>query len=256
VSPLGSFHGENESEEYFLNDYLPLHEANWENSLAERRAHLAMIQRYCSLPPIPKLLDVGCALGFMLQEAKAAGWKPIGVEASSFAAGYAEEHTGCPVYPGTLQQAQFESDSFDVVTLTDVIEHLANPLELANEIFRILRPGGVLFLTTPNFGSLFVKLYGANAYGIGPEDHASYFQPGTIRRLLSQSGFTRRIVTGSKDFYANNLNRLMRRNGTGAQNTIKSAFGGHTPLGTLRQFVNRVFMHVPIGDKLVALAQK
>jgi SAM-dependent methyltransferase len=154
-----------------------------------------------------------------------------------------------------LQQAQFESDSFDVITLMDVIEHLANPLELASEIFRILRPGGVLFLTTPNFGSLFVKLYGAHAYGIGPDDHASYFQPGTIRRLLSHSGFTR-IVTGSKDFYAHNLNRLMRRNGTGAPNTIKSAFSDHTPFGALRQFVNRIFMHVPIGDKLLAIAQK
>ncbi len=191
----------------------------------------------------------------MLQQAKMAGWDPIGVEASSFAARYAEERTGCYVYPGTLQQAQFDDGMFDVVTLMDVIEHLADPRSLIDEIRRILRPGGVLFMTTPNFGSLFVKLYGANAYGIGPDEHASYFQPTTISRLLRQAGFTR-IVTGSKDVYAHNLNRLIGRNRSAAPNSVKSAFSDHKPLGTLRRLANRLLMRVPIGDKLLALAQK
>ena len=254
VSPLGNFHGENETKEYFLSEYLPLHEANWGNSLAERRAHLQMIQKYFPLPLRPKLLDVGCALGFMLQEAKAAGWEATGVETSPFAAKYAEDHSGCGVYPGTLHQANFNSDSFDVVTLMDVIEHLPDPCALVDEIYRVLRPGGALFLTTPNFGSLFVTFYGANAYGIGPEEHVSYFQPETISRLLRQSGFTK-VVTGSKDLYAANLKRLIRR-GTSADNSIKSAFSSRKPLGRLRRFANRIFMHVPIGDKLLAMAQK
>jgi 2-polyprenyl-3-methyl-5-hydroxy-6-metoxy-1,4-benzoquinol methylase len=255
VSPLGNYRGENETEEYFLNEYLPLHESNRENSLAERRAHLSMIQGYSPLPDCPRILDVGCALGFMLQEATAAGWDAVGVETSAFAAGYALEHTGCPVYAGPLQQANFDTDSFDVVTLMDVIEHVPDPRSLIREAYRVLRPGGVIFLITPNFGSLFVRLFRENAYGIGPEEHVSYFQPRTMKSLLATCGF-RNVVTGTKDFYAANIARLMGKSHEQTQPEIKSAFRPASSLGKLRRVANKIFMHVHIGDKLIALAQK
>jgi 2-polyprenyl-3-methyl-5-hydroxy-6-metoxy-1,4-benzoquinol methylase len=255
VNPLGAFRGENESEEYFLNEYLPLHLANRENSLAERRAHIAAIRRYFQLPVRPRLLDVGCALGFMLQEAKAAGWDSVGVETSEFAAHYAATHTGCPVHAGTLQKVAFPGDSFDVVTLMDVIEHVPDPLPLMTEIHRILRPGGVVFLVTPNFSSIFVRLYGPSAYGVWPDQHVVYFQPSTMKKLLRRAGFAS-VITGSKDFYPDNLRRLLRRKATPGEARIKSAFSAQTPLGGARKFANRILMLVPLGDKLIAFAQK
>lgn len=253
VNPLGEFRGENESEEYFLTDYLPVHLANSANSLAERRAHIAAIhERFC-LPLHPRHLDIGCALGHMMLEARAAGWETAGVETSPFAARYAGEHTGCDVYAGTLEKAAFSSNSFDVVTLMDVIEHTPEPLKLASEIFRILRPRGVLFIITPNFGSLFVKLYGRKAYGVWPDQHVVYFQPSTISKLLFKAGFSK-VIRGSKDFYAENLRRLLHRKGGTAQ--IRRAFTPQTPLGMSRAVVNKVLMHLPVGDKLIAFAQK
>jgi 2-polyprenyl-3-methyl-5-hydroxy-6-metoxy-1,4-benzoquinol methylase len=209
VNPLGEFRGENETEEYFLNEYLPLHLANRENSLAERRTHISAIKRCFRLPDRPRHLDVGCALGSMLQESKMAGWDPIGVETSEFAAKYAAEHTRCPVYAGTLQKAAFSCESFDVVTLMDVIEHVPEPSELMNEIYRVLRPGGVVFIVTPNFASFFVWLYGPKAYAIWPDQHVIYFQPSTMTKFLRRVGFAR-TITGSKDFYGENLRRLLR----------------------------------------------
>jgi SAM-dependent methyltransferase len=255
VNPLGKFRGENETEAYFLKEYLPLYLANRENSLAERRAHISAIRGYCRLPGRPRLLDVGCAMGSMLQEAKAAGWDPVGVETSEFAANYAEEHSGCPVYAGTLQKAGFPSESFDVVTLMDVIEHVPYPVDLMDEIHRVLRPGGVVFLVTPNFSSFFVRLYGPTAYGVWPDQHVVYFQPSTIERLLRDVGFVK-ITTGSKDFYGDNLRRLLHREGSTANVEIKAAFGAKNRLAQVRQIANRVFMHVPLGDKLIAFAQR
>lgn len=254
VNPLGEYRGENETQEYFLREYLPLHQANQENSLGERRSHIAAIKKYFKLPPNPRHLDVGCALGFMLQEAKAAGWEPAGVETSNFAARYAEEHTGCPVYAGTLQEAAFATESFDVVTLTDVIEHVADPLDLVSEIYRILRPGGVLFVVAPNFGSFFVRLYGASAYAVWPDQHIVYFQPATISRLLRKVGFVS-IVAGSKDFYPDNLRRLLGKSKEHSL-SIRKAFGEKSSLGKMRRVVNRILMHLHLGDKVVAIARK
>jgi len=255
VNPLADFRGENETQEYFLNEYLPLQLANRENCLAERRAHIAAIKARFRLPPHPDHLDVGCAMGSMLQEAKAAGWNPVGVETSEFAARYAAENTSCRVHAGTLEKAAFQSGSFDVVTLMDVIEHVPDPLGLAREIHRILRPGGVLFIVTPNFSSFFVRLYGRTAYGVWPDQHVVYFQPSTMEKLLRDVGFAR-IITGSKDFYGENLRRLLRREGANTDVKIKAAFSAKTGLGRVRQIANRVFMHVPLGDKLIAFAQK
>jgi 2-polyprenyl-3-methyl-5-hydroxy-6-metoxy-1,4-benzoquinol methylase len=255
VNPLGEFRGENETAEYFMNDYMPLFLVNRENSLAERRAHINIISRYVRLPHHPRHLDVGCAMGSMLEEAKAAGWDTAGVETSELAARYAAERTGCPVHVGTLQRAAFQSESFDVVTLMDVIEHVAEPVNLINEIYRILRPGGVVFILTPNFASFFVWLYGPKAYGVWPDQHVLYFQPSTISKLLRKAGFAR-IVTGSKDFYADNLRRLLGRKEAQTDAGIKAAFGVKTRLGLVREIANRILMHVPLGDKLVGIAQK
>jgi 2-polyprenyl-3-methyl-5-hydroxy-6-metoxy-1,4-benzoquinol methylase len=255
VNPLGAFRGENESQEYFLNDYLPLYLANRQNSLAERRAHIVAIRRYFHLPAHPRHLDVGCAMGSMLEEARAAGWDPVGVETSEFAAKYAAEHTGCPVHAGTLAEAAFPPESFDVITLMDVIEHVPNPSALIAEIHRLLRPGGVLFIVTPNFASLFVWLYGARAYGVWPDQHVVYFQPSTVESLLRRAGFAK-IIVGSKDFYAANLKRLLRRKETQVDAGIKSAFGTRASLRGIRQLANQILMHIPVGDKLHAFAQK
>ena len=255
VNPLGHFHGENETDDYFVNDYLALHKANWENSLQERRAHLTIIASYADLPAKPCLLDIGCALGFMLKEAKAAGWNATGVETSRFAARYGSEFSGCLVHHGTLHEAAFTPNSFDVITMMDVIEHVVEPRELVHEVYRLLRPGGVLFLITPNFNSLFVKLYGSNAYGIGPDEHANYFQPATIRRLLADSGF-RDIKLTTKDVYAANLARLRGRIPSDHGASIKSIFNSHSRLSLLRRLGNHIFAHIHVGDKLIALARK
>jgi SAM-dependent methyltransferase len=191
----------------------------------------------------------------MLQEADRGGWEAVGVETSDFAARYAEEMTGCKVHRGTLLDANFESGSFDVITLMDVIEHVPEPCALLDEVYRVLRPGGVTFLVTPNFGSFFVWLYGRYAYGIGPQEHVTYFRPSTMRTALRATGF-RDITVGTKDFYADNRKRLLHGDSGDIPAAIKQSFGDRFSLRFLRRLGNRALMRVPIGDKLVGLAKK
>ena len=94
--------------------------------------------------PVSKLsfLDVGCSSGSVLQVAKDMNFaNVVGVEPAKKAAQTAI-NAGFTVHPCLLHEAKLDDDSFDIVTLFEVIEHLDSPLDLAREVFRILRPGG------------------------------------------------------------------------------------------------------------------
>jgi len=137
-----------------------------------------------------RLLDVGCATGDFLLAAKAKGWETYGVETSEISAKIAERDLGRPIHVGTLETAPFEDSFFDTITMFDVIEHLRNPRSYIERIARLLRPGGFVYLTTPNIHSLAYRLLGTEWDVIGPNDHLYYFAPLTLRRLLESCGFT------------------------------------------------------------------
>lgn len=110
------------------------------------RQELEVLARF---RPSGKLLDVGTHCGFFLRMARGMGWELHGVEPSP-AAELARQHFGLEVHRGTLEALAFPADSFDVVTLIDVIEHLERPLGLLAEVRRILKPDGIVFVKTPN----------------------------------------------------------------------------------------------------------
>ena len=100
-----------------------------------------------------RLLDVGCFRGDLLYGAKQKHWDVYGVEISQKAAEIGKKQYEIDIFIGSLE-ANFESDFFDAVSMFDVIEHLPDPKSYIKEIFRILRPGGILYLDTPNFNSI------------------------------------------------------------------------------------------------------
>jgi SAM-dependent methyltransferase len=101
-----------------------------------------------------KLLDVGCGNGQFLHRMKSLAWQVSGVEPVEAGVKAAKERYGIDVFNGTLEQAQFPSESFDVITLSHVIEHVPDPLALLRECSRLLRPCGKVIITTPNSESL------------------------------------------------------------------------------------------------------
>ncbi len=157
------------------------------------RRHARAITRVARPPG--RLLDVGCSAGFFLAAARDLGWEVAGVELNEDTAELARTRLGLDVRTGDLAGVSFEPASFDVLTLWDVIEHVPDPAETLRLAQRLLRPGGVLALSTPNLGGLFPQLSQPigrwTGYWTHPEPpaHLYQFSKKTVVRLLEVTGF-------------------------------------------------------------------
>jgi 2-polyprenyl-3-methyl-5-hydroxy-6-metoxy-1,4-benzoquinol methylase len=140
--------------------------------------------------PAGKLLDVGCAMGgFLLAMRDQGNWTLTGVEVNQSVAALARERHGLDVFAGTLEEAQFPTASFDVVTLWDVFEHLHDPQHALTEIHRILRPDGIVVIRVPNLASWDASLFGATWAGLDSPRHLYILTPATLTAFLTKAGF-------------------------------------------------------------------
>jgi SAM-dependent methyltransferase len=135
-----------------------------------------------------RLLDIGTAGGSFLKVSKDRGWQVDGCEPNRWLCGWAKDHYGLDVRPGTVFEQDYPSGAFDVVTLWDVLEHTPDPKRVVLECHRLLRPGGLLVINYPDVGSWLARTMG-RAWVFLLSVHLYYFTRGTIRRLLSDCGF-------------------------------------------------------------------
>ena len=141
------------------------------------------------------LLDVGCATGFLLEEAREEGYEPYGVELSAFGAREAGRTFPGRIFQGTLAAAGFPDGRFDVVTLMDLIEHVPDPPEFLREVRRVLAPGGRLLIVTPDQGGLSARGMGRRWFH-RKREHLYYFTRRSLAALLGRIGFRPRCAFG------------------------------------------------------------
>src|SRR5574341_596631 len=134
------------------------------------------------------LLDLGCGAGNLLAAARKHGWQAQGVDVSANAVKHVRE-LGFEVFEGELHAAQHASGHFDVVTASELLEHLFEPRSLLLEVARILRPGGLFWTTTPHARGLSARLLGLKWRCIWPPEHLQLFSIGGLKRLLRDVGF-------------------------------------------------------------------
>jgi 2-polyprenyl-3-methyl-5-hydroxy-6-metoxy-1,4-benzoquinol methylase len=134
-----------------------------------------------------RLLDIGCGDGEFLSYAKKSGWKVCGVEISK--EGYdLSVKKGIEVYNEELKKISFDDNFFHAITLWDVLEHYISPRDELREIYRILKPGGMVFISTPNHKK--AKVLGRNWLGYNASyEHLSYFEASTLAQMLIDIGF-------------------------------------------------------------------
>jgi 2-polyprenyl-3-methyl-5-hydroxy-6-metoxy-1,4-benzoquinol methylase len=156
------------------------------------RQELAVLAR---LRPSGRLLDVGTHCGFFLRMARGMGWELEGVEPSP-AAALAREFFGLQVHRGQLEQLGLPDETYDLVTLIDVIEHLDRPLPLLREVHRLLKPDGLLFVKTPNARyNLFKHLIARRVLRLrgieifDAKEHVVQYTRETLGWVLDQAGF-------------------------------------------------------------------
>lgn len=138
-----------------------------------------------------KLLDIGCGYGFFLQEMKSRGWEVNGIEISQTGREYARNRWDMEVFAEPLENLQLPGDTFDVVTLFYVIEHVLEPLDLLKAVKRILKPKGLVLLRWPHSTPI-VRLLGPLSRKLDlyhTPYHLYDFSSKTIEKLLNQAGF-------------------------------------------------------------------
>jgi len=137
------------------------------------------------------VLDVGCGPGLFLDVAQRAGWDAWGVDLNEAAIEWASEHVTEHVAVGSIEDLDAKDEQFDCITMFDVIEHLDDPRARLLEVARVLRPGGVLVVATPDAGALVPRLLRSNWLEMkrAPE-HLHFFSAVTLAALLELSGFT------------------------------------------------------------------
>jgi len=159
-----------------------------EEETGRRKASRKVLERIEQLTTKGRILDIGSSAGFFLAEAKNRGWETTGIEFSSWSKKYAEEHFGLTIYNQPLEKLNWPAESFEAITMLDVIEHLIDPRQVLSEVKKILKPNGVLAITTPDMGSLTAKLTKENWYAILP-GHLFYFSSKALRKIFSEAGF-------------------------------------------------------------------
>jgi len=145
------------------------------------------------LPPLPtgggRLLDVGCGNGGFLMLAKQVGWQ---VEGLDFDAGavQAARSRGLDVHHGGIEVLEEHSARYDVITLCHVIEHVYDPIAILRRLHALLKPGGVLWLDTPNLSSLGASRFGPHWRALEPPRHLVLFTPSSLMDSLVTAGFS------------------------------------------------------------------
>ncbi|MCB8968684.1 MAG: class I SAM-dependent methyltransferase [Ardenticatenaceae bacterium] len=178
---------------HYPDDYLPYQQnaTNQQTRMVQVSRDQA-IARFCDRviqhrPQPGHLLDVGCATGSFLWAMQQRGWQVKGVEPIKHAAVQAQQDFGLEVFVGLLQEAAYPEATFDVVTLWDVLEHVADAQATLQEVHRILKPGGLLVFSVPNPSCIEARLFGRNWVGWERPRHLTLIPPRLVPAYLQKA---------------------------------------------------------------------
>jgi 2-polyprenyl-3-methyl-5-hydroxy-6-metoxy-1,4-benzoquinol methylase len=134
-----------------------------------------------------KLLEVGCSTGLLLKKFHNAGWDTVGVEPNEWAYKLAREK-GLDVVNACFQDAGFTDETFDVIVMLHVIEHIPDPVKALIQLRNLIKPGGILVMETPRYDTIWFKVLKGRERSVIP-GHLHYFTRKTLTEMAKNIGF-------------------------------------------------------------------
>jgi 2-polyprenyl-3-methyl-5-hydroxy-6-metoxy-1,4-benzoquinol methylase len=192
------------------------------------------------------LLDVGAYCGYFVDVAGEHGFAAEGLELSAWAAGEGRR-LGLKMHSQTLSDRATSGARYDVVTMWDVVEHLADPRTELEHVHRLLTPGGRLHLSTIDAGSLAARVLGRRWPWL-MEMHLYYFDRRTLTKLLEQAGF--RVVGIRAYTHIVSAGYLLQKAAAvyPRAGRVAGALAGRLP--------DRVRVPVNLGDNMLVTAER
>lgn len=201
-----------------------------------------------------KILDVGCGIGYFLEVAKERGWDVYGTEYTDEAIQICSSK-GINMQKGILSSRNYQNEEFDIITSFEVIEHINNPIDELTNFYKVLRKGGLVYLTTPNFNSLLRYRLKSEYNVICYPEHLSYYTPKTLKKLFTCVDFKTKKIEST----GISLTRLKTSKGVSKQSfiskesddeKIRSQIENKKHLQFLKYLVNRILTIIGKGDAL------
>ena len=209
--------------------------------------HLAALEQHVGPANGRSLLDVGAYIGVFVEVAQANGWQACGIEPSAWAAAEAQRR-GLNVIQGTQDAPALQGSQFDVITMWDVIEHVAEPLTEVQKAHQLLKPGGWLVIHTMDVHSPVARLMGSRWPWL-MDMHLHYFSQQSMAYMLENVGFEV-IWSGAQGRYLR-LGYLASRLGG-----LNGSLGRLAEWGVDRLKLSETAVPVNFGDLFTVYARK
>ena len=198
-----------------------------------------------------KFLDVGCALGYGVEMAVWRGYDAYGFDPSTYATDRAKELVGSKrIKTGTIQDVIYARNSFSVITLFDVFEHLADPRKDLIKLKNLLTKDGILVIATGDTESFLAQVLKRRWTFYIPPQHLFFFSQKTLSTILGQAGFKPlewfRIDKWLSTRYVFHLART-----TGESRIANALY----PIIN-RSALGNLSLYLPVRDNIVVIARK
>ena len=209
-----------------------------------------------------KALDIGCGTGHFVLTLEKLGYEAYGIEPSEYAARIGKENFGLNIKTGTLLDHKFPDNYFHLITMNHVLEHLYNPVETLKEIKRILHPGGIVLIRTPNMDSYGYKKFKNNWGPLETPRHLMLYSSKSLSTLAEITGLrvkSHLTLTANPSLFWSLEYQVRQRNGTdtsfGRTGIITSSQKLYINLlGLYEKYL--VLLGKPYGEELQAVLVK